>query len=119
MGGLVRYRENATDPLNPGKQVHQSQRLLITNQTRRRGVGGFGRYRGEPDQTLKELRKSYGHCRLKPSRPCHHALPQQAVRRDCLLCALLAFGSLLVVCTDDSLFVLSLRFFNLLLPLQH
>ena len=43
MGGLVRYREDATHPLNPGTQ-HST---ALTNQTQRRKVGGFVRYRGD------------------------------------------------------------------------
>ena len=43
MGGLVRYREDATHPLNPGTQ----NSTALTNQTQRRKVGGFVRYRGD------------------------------------------------------------------------
>ena len=49
MGGLVRYRENATHPLNQGTQ--NSTALNYQPDTTEK-VGGFARYRGEPAHPL-------------------------------------------------------------------
>ena len=49
MGGLVRYRENATLPLNPDYNYITANSTALTSQTQRRRVGGFVRYRGAPD----------------------------------------------------------------------
>ena len=43
MGGLVRYREDATHPLHQGTQ----NSTALTNQTQRGKMGGLVRYRGD------------------------------------------------------------------------
>ena len=43
MGGLVRYRKNATLPLNPDYNYITANSTALTSQTQRRRVGGFVR----------------------------------------------------------------------------